>query len=98
MLDKPDANGNDIKFLFEKYNKDIEVKKLTNETGSTDYVTIKIQGNNGKSAGGTAKTLGIVGRLGGLGARPEINGFVSDGVGALAVLSLVLKLLEMPFY
>jgi len=97
MLDKPDANGNDIKFLFEKYNKDIEVKHLTNENGSTDYVTIKIQGNNGKSTGGTAKTLGIVGRLGGLGARPEINGFVSDGDGALAALTAALKLSEMTF-
>ncbi|MGO0916215.1 DUF1177 family protein, partial [Clostridioides difficile] len=42
-----------------------------------------IPGKNGKLKGGDAPTLGILGRLGGIGARPEVIGFVSDGDGAL---------------
>ena len=45
----------------------------------TDFVSVLIKGTAGRSAGGSAPTLGIVGRLGGLGARPDITGFVSDG-------------------
>lgn len=39
--------------------------------------------------------MGIVGRLGGIGARPEMIGQVSDGDGALAALTVALKLAEM---
>lgn len=60
--------------------------------GTTDFIKIRITGSNGKSMGGSAPTLGLVGRLGGLGARPERIGFVSDGDGALAVVSAALKL------
>ena len=37
----------------------------------------------------------MLGRLGGLGARPEQIGFVSDGDGALAALAVAAKLLDM---
>ena len=39
--------------------------------------------------------MGILGRLGGLGARPERIGFVSDGDGALIALAVAAKLLDM---
>src|SRR5699024_9275925 len=42
-----------------------------------------------------APTLGIIGRLGGVGARPEQIGFVSDGDGALAALTSALKIVDM---
>ena len=58
-------------------------------------VRILIPGKNGKSKGGSAKTMGILGRLGGLGARPEQLGFVSDGDGALTALAVAAKLLDM---
>jgi len=60
--------------------------------GSTDFIKIKIPGRRGKSAGKNAPTLGVIGRLGGLGARPERIGFVSDGDGALAAIAAALKL------
>src|SRR5699024_117155 len=44
---------------------------------------------------GTSSSLGIIGRLGGIGARPKRIGFVSDGDGAAAALSSALKLAEM---
>ena len=61
----------------------------------TDMIRITIPGRRGKRAGGDAPTLGILGRLGGLGARPEVTGFVSDGDGALAALTAAAKLLDM---
>ena len=63
--------------------------------GSTDFVKFIVPGKNGKKNGGTAPTLGIVGRLGGLGARPERIGFVSDGDGALAASAIAAKLTLM---
>ncbi len=45
--------------------------------------------------GGDAPTIGLLGRLGGLGARPERIGFVSDGDGALVALACAAKLLSM---
>jgi hypothetical protein len=39
--------------------------------------------------------MGIVGRLGGIGARPEAIGFVSDGDGCVAALAAALKLGQM---
>jgi hypothetical protein len=49
------------------------------------------------SAGGAAdaKTLGIVGRLGGIGARPSRIGLVSDADGAIAAVAAALKLAQM---
>ena len=52
-------------------------------------------GKERKEQGGSAKTMGILGRLGGLGARPEQLGFVSDGDGALTALAVAAKLLDM---
>ena len=65
---------------------------VTGPRGTTDFVKLVIPGTRGKRSGGTAPTLGIIGRLGGLGARPERTGFVSDGDGALAAVAAGLKL------
>ena len=73
----------------------IEIKELSTEKGSTKMIKIRIPGTNGKSVGGTAPTIGLLGRLGGLGARPEMTGFVSDGDGALVALTLAAKILDM---
>ena len=42
-----------------------------------------------------APTLGIIGRLGGVGARPAAIGLVSDGDGAVTALAVALKLVDM---
>lgn len=42
-----------------------------------------------------ARTLGIIGRLGGIGARPSVIGMVSDADGAISALASALKLAEM---
>ena len=64
--------------------------------GSTDFVEgRRYPGSRGKASGGAAPTLGIIGRLGGLGARPERIGFVSDGDGALTAVACGMKLGKM---
>jgi hypothetical protein len=73
----------------------IEVKTIRGEKGSTDFVKILVPGSQGRSVGGRAPTLGIIGRLGGIGARPERIGIVSDADGAITALSCALKLADM---
>lgn len=96
LLDDPKASGEMVVNLF----KDHEYVTATTETvhgeqGSTDFVKIIIKGTNGKSSGGQAKTLGIVGRLGGIGARPSRIGLVSDGDGAISAIAAAVKLADM---
>ncbi|WP_432403759.1 DUF1177 domain-containing protein [Wukongibacter sp. M2B1] len=96
LLDKADASGKEVKDYFcSKGNQTVIVEKVMGDGGSTDFIKIVLPGKNGKIKGGHAPTLGITGRLGGLGARPEVVGFVSDGDGALAALSVASKLIDM---
>lgn len=96
LIDDARANGQAVKKYLESIKKtDIEVKTLSGEKGATDFVRILIAGKEGKSKGGEAPTLGVLGRLGGIGARPEQIGFVSDGDGALVSLAIAAKLLDM---
>lgn len=96
LIDKPQASGQEIaELLKQRGAEDVVIETVTSETGSTDCIKVLISGINGKSRGGDAPTLGVVGRLGGLGARPELIGAVSDGDGAVAALTCALKLVEM---
>ncbi len=98
MLDSPGATGAEIVEYLKTFGAEgvtIESEELVGEKGSTDIVHVMVPGSNGRSSGGEAPTLGIIGRLGGLGARPERIGFVSDGDGALAALAAAAKLLSM---
>ena len=98
ILDDSQASGEKMKNYLHEIAPDckVEVLKLTGPEGkSTDVIRIYIPGKSGKMDGGTAPTLGIIGRLGGLGARPVMTGFVSDGDGALASLTAAAKLLDM---
>ncbi len=93
LLDDSRITGTDVVTFFkERGATNIEVKTIVGEKGSTDFLKIKIAGKNGKSNGGSSPTLGIIGRLGGIGARPEKIGLVSDADGAIGVLACALKL------
>lgn len=95
-VDRKSASGESVKELFTKRGWDlINVTKVKGEKGYTDCIKIIIPGENGKIKGGDSLTLGIIGRLGGVGARPNVIGFVSDGDGAVAALSAALKLVDM---
>lgn len=97
ILDSPLASGQaviDYLYTIDPHCK-AETYSLNGYAGSTDMVRIRIPGKRGKTTGGNAPTIGLLGRLGGLGARPERIGFVSDGDGALAVIAVAAKLLSM---
>ena len=97
ILDSASASGAQVVEYLRSIVPDCQVETypLEGPKGHTDMVRILIPGKNGKSKGGSAKTMGILGRLGGLGARPEQQGFVSDGDGALTALAVAAKLLDM---
>lgn len=74
---------------------EIEAQKIKEEKGETEFIKIIIRGKEGKSKDGEAPTLGIIGRLGGIGARPHKTGLVSDADGAITALSVAAKITEM---
>jgi len=97
LIDEPKASGERIADEFRRIDSQVEIKVKTieGEKGSTDFVKLVVPGVSGRSQGGNARTLGIVGRLGGLGARPEMIGAVSDADGAIVAIAAGLKLVDM---
>jgi len=96
LLDDGKISGEKVKNFFGKRGQEIiEVNKVEGDKGFTEFVKIIIKGKNGKLSGGNSPTLCIIGRLGGIGARPEKIGIVSDADGAIAALSIALKLIDM---
>lgn len=93
LMDCESVSGKDIVALARTAGiEDAASVTVKGPKGTTEFIKIRIPGKNGKQAGGKAPTLGLVGRLGGIGARPERIGFVSDGDGALAVVAAAVKL------
>jgi hypothetical protein len=96
ILDDGAVNGEVVAaWLRDNGLDDVTVTTVEGDRGSTDFVKAVIPGTAGKRRGGPAPTLGVIGRLGGLGARPERIGFVSDGDGALVALAVAAKLARM---
>ena len=97
LLDSSYASGKQVERYLKgiRSDADVEVYTLEGPKGKTDMVKVRIPGSKGKSKGMDAPTIGLLGRLGGLGARPERIGFVSDGDGALIAISLAAKILDM---
>lgn len=96
LLDRPDANAGLVKdYLLDTGTCEVATERVEKEKGATEFIRVTVPGTAGRISGGDQPTLGIIGRLGGLGARPEITGFVSDGDGALTALSAAAKLSRM---
>jgi hypothetical protein len=60
-----------------------------------DFVRVVLPGAQGAAAGGTAPTLGIVGRLGAQQAQPDRIGAVSDADGSTVAIAAALRLLRL---
>jgi hypothetical protein len=91
VLDSPRASGEAVGDLYSGCSGvSFEWEKVTGKEGVTDVVRLYIEGE-----GKQVPTLGIVGQLGGLGARPEMIGLVSDADGAAAALAAGLKIARM---
>jgi hypothetical protein len=96
VLDDPRAGAAAVQELFARYDwREVVVERVEGPKGSTDFIKLVFPGTGGKRAGGDAPTTGIIGRLGGVGARPARIGLVSDGDGAVAALAAGLKLADM---
>ena len=96
ILDDPRVDGEKVaEKLGESGAQKIQINHLRDDKGETDSIKILIEGTNGKSRGGEAPTLGIIGRLGGVGVRPKRIGMVSDADGAIVAIATALKLSEM---
>jgi len=97
FLDSPVIRESEIKEFFHSHGLDeteIETRKAVGDEGETLFVKIQVKGKAGKSKGGKARTIGIIGRLGGIGARPHKIGLVSDADGAITALAAAAKLAE----
>lgn len=68
----------------------VSVTTLARDGAATDFLSIEIPGLDA-----SAPRLGLVGRLGGIGARPAVSGLVSDSDGAVVVLAAAAKMLDM---
>jgi len=96
VLDDPGADGERVADLLRRHGAEaVRVDRVEGEEGGTDFVRVEIPGASGRRRGGPAPTLGLVGRLGGVGARPARIGMVSDADGAVAVLAAAAKLAGM---
>ncbi len=68
---------------------ELKVEQVRGHQGMTEFVSGAIVGVLG------GPVLGIIGRLGGVGARPAAIGLVSDADGAIVTLAAALKLADM---
>jgi len=95
ILDSAHVTGQIVADLLIDRGLDVMVTPVAGECGSTDVLMIQVAGTAGKVAGGEAPTLGIIGKLGGIGARPQVIGLVSDADGAITAVACALKLADM---
>ncbi|MFX0044738.1 MAG: DUF1177 domain-containing protein [Candidatus Hermodarchaeota archaeon] len=93
FLDNPQVDGESVASFLSSYGiEDCQIKTLEGQKGKTDILKIVIPGATGATVLGESPTLGIVGQLGGIGARPEVVGMVSDADGAIVALAAAAKL------
>jgi hypothetical protein len=91
LLSGARVNGAAVaKLLRERGIAEVKVEHVQGETTSTDFISCVLPG-----ADASRPALGIIGRLGGLGARPEILGLVSDADGGITAVAAALKLADM---
>jgi hypothetical protein len=90
LLDDPRVDGASVRaFLGSVGPVDVHSERIDGERGHTDFLRVCVP------SGGDGPTLGIIGRLGGIGARPERLGLVSDADGAIVALACAAKLVRM---
>ena len=90
LLDDANIDGAGVRAFLEAAGaRDVDVTRVESERGATEFVRVTIEGN------GSGPTLGIIGRLGGIGARPERLGLVSDADGAIVALASATKRVRM---
>jgi hypothetical protein len=95
LLDSATVTGDAVAVALVERGLQVEVIPVQGEGGTTDFVRAMVPGTAGKQVNGQSPTLGIIGRLGGIGARPAAIGLVSDADGAITAIACALKLADM---
>jgi len=90
ILDHPQATGRSVRDALDGTGVEVDTTTISTDDGATDFVKIVVPGHDPDAA-----TLGVVGRLGGVGARPSEIGMVSDADGAIVALASAFQLAEM---
>jgi hypothetical protein len=94
LLDTADASAGAVADWLRGLGAEVEIVPLEGP-GRTEFLRVTVRGSEGSRAGGRAPTLGVVGRLGGVGARPQRLGLVSDADGAIVALAAAGALARM---
>ncbi|MDQ7844859.1 MAG: DUF1177 domain-containing protein, partial [Armatimonadota bacterium] len=95
LLDAATVNGEAVAATLRARGLEVQVRHVEGERGATDVLRISVPGTRGRTTGGDAPTLGVIGQLGGIGARPARIGLVSDADGAITAVAVALKLADM---
>jgi len=96
LLESAKVRGEEVASLLRSRGiQQVEVRRVEGPKGSTEVIKASVPGNKGRKSGGPSPTLGIIGRSGGVGARPEMIGLVSDADGTIAAISAALKLADL---
>lgn len=91
LLSSPAVTGAMVADLLrERGIPEVTLEHVKGEKAATDFVSCVLPG-----ADPALPALGIIGRLGGVGARPGVIGLVSDADGGIAALAAALKLADM---
>jgi len=93
ILDRPEVSKDDLRELLKRSNRiTLTFKTVKGDKGSTLFVKFHAKGL------GEGPTIGVIGRLGGVAARPTMLGLVSDADGAIVALTVASKIAEMYEY
>jgi hypothetical protein len=96
LLDNPTIRGEEVScFLGNCGAEHVVTRRVGDGASSTDIVKVVIPGLQGISCRGKSPSLGVIGTLAGLGARPAVKGIVSDADGAIAAIAVALRLVQM---
>lgn len=91
LLSSSRVTGEDVRAWLSGFGAEaVELTRVEGAQGFTEFVKVMVEG-----AQGDGPTLGIIGRLGGIGARPHKLGLVSDADGAIVALACAAKLARM---
>lgn len=95
LMDDSRVDGESVRRYLTEYEvEECSIVRLAGKEGKTDVLKILLPGTDGKASGGKSPTLGIVGQLGGIGARPDVKGMVSDADGAIVAVAAAAKLAQ----
>jgi len=95
LLDTSAVRGSDVRdWLDAEEPTSVQVTRVEGSRGSTEFIRVCIPGG-AVGSGSPGSTIGIIGRLGGIGAFPHKLGLVSDADGAIVALACAKALARM---